>query len=246
MRIAVEAERLGYARLWLPDEGLHAHDVWVALGAIAKATTRLRIGPGITNPYTRLPKVTANAVRSLNDLSGGRAFLGIGVGGSLTLKPLGVTADRPLASVRELLDAAREMNPGMEIWLGAKGPRLLDMGAQEADGVLLSGLPLFSIDDLAARLRPAKSALYAHVCLDAAALDRARPHFTYQLTDTPDELREQLGISREDAAAGIITNQVLRQFVLIAPPTGFAIDEFVLPVNQPEGAFELMRAVAGS
>lgn len=90
VEVAVEAERLGFGRCWAYDEGLATRDVYVTLAAIAAATSTIEIGPGITNPYTRHPAQTASAVASLDELSGGRAFLGIGAGGSLTLTPLGI------------------------------------------------------------------------------------------------------------------------------------------------------------
>ena len=56
----------------------------MTLGAVAAATSRVTIGPGITNAYTRHPGVTAAGIATLDDLSGGRAALGVGAGGSLT------------------------------------------------------------------------------------------------------------------------------------------------------------------
>ena len=57
------------------------------------STDAMEIGPGITNPYTRHPAQTAAAIASLDEVSQGRAFLGIGAGGSLTLDPLGIAGD---------------------------------------------------------------------------------------------------------------------------------------------------------
>ncbi|MYA14335.1 MAG: LLM class flavin-dependent oxidoreductase, partial [Acidimicrobiaceae bacterium] len=76
VEIARFGETLGYQRCWVYDEGLAAADVYVAMTAIALATTSLEVGPGITNPYTRHAGATAGAVASLDEVSGGRAFLG--------------------------------------------------------------------------------------------------------------------------------------------------------------------------
>ncbi len=108
--LAVHAEELGFDRVWVYDEGLVTRDVFVVMSAIAAATTQIEIGPGITNPYTRHPGQTAAAIASLDELSGGRAFLGIGAGGSLTLDPLGLERRRPLTAVRETIDAARALS----------------------------------------------------------------------------------------------------------------------------------------
>ena len=90
------AEQIGFDRCWLFDEGLATRELYVTLTAIALCTERIELGPGITNPYTRHPSVAASAIASLHELSSGRAFLGLGVGGSLTLDPIGIQRDRPI------------------------------------------------------------------------------------------------------------------------------------------------------
>lgn len=163
VEIARFAETLGYRRCWVYDEGLAAADGYVAMTAIALATTSLEVGPGITNPYTRHAGVTAGAIASLDELSGGRAFLGIGAGGSLTLDPLSIDRHRPLTAVRETIDACRRLFAGeavsvdgvhvrlseasllhprasTEIWLAGRGPRMLQLGGSACDGVLVDFL----------------------------------------------------------------------------------------------------------
>ncbi len=160
VELARFAETLGYQRCWVYDEGLAASDVYVTMAAIALATTSLEVGPGITNPYTRHAGATASAVASLDELSGGRAFLGIGAGGSLTLDPLSIDRIRPLAAVRETIDACRRLfggetvsvdglhvqlsdasllhaRAGTEIWLAGRGQRMLELGGTACDGVLV-------------------------------------------------------------------------------------------------------------
>ena len=160
VELARLAETLGYERCWVYDEGLAARDVYVTMTAIAMATASLEIGPGITNPYTRHAGTTASAIASLDQLSGGRAFLGIGAGGSLTLDPLSIARDRPLTAVRETIEACRRLFAGdtvsvegshvrlseaslvharasTEIWLAGRGPRMLELGGAACDGVLV-------------------------------------------------------------------------------------------------------------
>ncbi len=160
VELARLAETLGYERCWVYDEGLAASDVYVAMTAIAVSTESLMIGPGITNPYTRHAGATASAIASLDELSGGRAFLGIGAGGSLTLDPLSIARERPLTATRETIEACRRLfagdavsvegthvrlseasllnpRPGIEIWLAGRGPRMLELGGAACDGVLV-------------------------------------------------------------------------------------------------------------
>jgi len=93
-------------------------------------------------------------------MSDGRAFLGVGAGGSLTLDPLGIERYKPLETVRQTISACRQLFAGekvdleapgfsfksaqldygrsdIEIWLAGRGPKMLDLGGSVADGVML-------------------------------------------------------------------------------------------------------------
>src|SRR5215468_12471192 len=75
-------EDLGFASLVMPDSQNLVPEVWVQLVLAAKATSRLRLGPGVTNSVTRDPAVTACAAVTLQAHSEGRALLCIGRGDS--------------------------------------------------------------------------------------------------------------------------------------------------------------------
>ncbi|MBI4279724.1 MAG: LLM class flavin-dependent oxidoreductase, partial [Armatimonadetes bacterium] len=79
---AARAEQAGFDCAWIPDSQLLWRDVWVTLSAAALATSRIALGTNVTNPLTRHPTVTACAAASLDELSGGRAIVGIGPGES--------------------------------------------------------------------------------------------------------------------------------------------------------------------
>ena len=100
-RIARMAEDLGFASLILPDSQNLAPEVWGQLMLAAQATSRIRLGPGVTNSVTRDPAVTACAALSLQVESGGRAVLGIGRGDS-AVQRIGKTQD-PVASFERYL-----------------------------------------------------------------------------------------------------------------------------------------------
>jgi alkanesulfonate monooxygenase SsuD/methylene tetrahydromethanopterin reductase-like flavin-dependent oxidoreductase (luciferase family) len=68
-------DHLGFA--W----GVPPADPWVVLAAVAQATTRIRLGTAVTPLARRRPVVVANAVATLDRLSGGRVVLGAGLGG---------------------------------------------------------------------------------------------------------------------------------------------------------------------
>ena len=174
--LARRAESLGFSRCWVYDEGLATRDVYVTMTAIAAATERIAVGPGITNPYTRHPAQTAAAIASLDEMSGGRAFLGVGAGGSLTLDPIGLARTRPLAAVREMIEAIRALFSGatvdldgevvtlrsarlgfgrseIEIWLAGRGPQILALGGAVADGVMLDFIHVDLLGEAVARVR---------------------------------------------------------------------------------------------
>ena len=79
---AKRAEQAGMAGLVVTDSQNLAGEVYVALAAAAVATDRLRLGTGVTNPVTRHPAVTAASIAAVQQLSDGRAYLGIGRGDS--------------------------------------------------------------------------------------------------------------------------------------------------------------------
>ena len=78
--MAREAERLGAGVLLLADEGID-RDIYVVFAAIASATERITLVPGITNPFSRHPVATAAALASLEELAPGRVVAGLGAGG---------------------------------------------------------------------------------------------------------------------------------------------------------------------
>ena len=79
---AVRAEELGYDGIVFVDSQNLAGDCYVAMGLAAHATSRIQLGTGVTNSYTRHAAATAAAIASVQAESGGRAHLGIGRGDS--------------------------------------------------------------------------------------------------------------------------------------------------------------------
>ena len=97
IRWARAADNAGYDSVWVGDSHLIWRELYVLLGAVAVTTAKVKLGPCVTNPFTRHPTVTAAAIATLHDLSGRRALLGLGAGDS-ALKNLG----KKSASLRSL------------------------------------------------------------------------------------------------------------------------------------------------
>ena len=104
------SEELRYRCLWYTDLRF-AHDCFVGLAAIAARTGRIRLGPGVVDPYSRHPSAIASAIATLDEMSGGRAILGLGVGGQ-GLSQLGIEHRLPVAAIREAVQMIRRLLEG--------------------------------------------------------------------------------------------------------------------------------------
>ena len=79
-QIVARAEELGFDGAWFYDTQMLSADVFVAMGACAVKTSRIRLGTGVLIPTNRIAPVTANAFASLNQLALGRIDFGVGTG----------------------------------------------------------------------------------------------------------------------------------------------------------------------
>jgi 5,10-methylenetetrahydromethanopterin reductase len=79
-RVVKRAEELGYARAWFYDTQLLNADMFVAMGAAAVQTSRIRLATGVLIPSNRIAPVAASALASLNALAPGRIDFGISTG----------------------------------------------------------------------------------------------------------------------------------------------------------------------
>jgi 5,10-methylenetetrahydromethanopterin reductase len=104
------AEGTGYDDLWLADERFF-REVYASLTLCALRTRRLRLGPCVTDPYSRHPALTAMAIATLDEISHGRAVLGIGAGVS-GFRELGVDASRSAVAIREAIELIRRLLAG--------------------------------------------------------------------------------------------------------------------------------------
>jgi len=266
-QLAAEAERLGYRRCWVYDEGLTTRDVYVTLTAVAAATNTIKIGPGITNPFTRHPAVTANAVASLDEYSNGRAFLGLGAGGGLTLDPLAIRRVRPLTAVAEMVGATRRLWQGsavdlagrtldlhaatmtyaradIEVHLAGRGPKMIELASRVADGFYLSYIHKDfigpTIDALRAGPTNSMTITYStRIVTNDSDFEAARRDLTFRLPDSPPEVHERLGIGPNDIAA-------LREALASGGPSAAAhlvreewVNPFVISGTRPQCGAEL-------
>jgi probable F420-dependent oxidoreductase len=148
------AEAAGFDYGWLFDSHVLWREPYPLLTLMAEHTTRLRLGTCVTNPGTREPSVTASALATLDEVSGGRMDLGIGRGDSAR-RVLGKTpitlanTEEAIRVIRDLVEGRAVVYEGTElqlpwvgrwklpVWLAGYGPLALQMTGRIADGVIL-------------------------------------------------------------------------------------------------------------
>lgn len=79
-KLAKRAEELGFSHAWFYDTQMLSADCFVAMGAAAVNTNRIRLGTGVLVPSNRIAPVAANALATLNQLAPGRIDFGVGTG----------------------------------------------------------------------------------------------------------------------------------------------------------------------
>jgi len=150
------AEDAGFGNIWITDH-YNNRDVWTTLAVLSLLTNKISLGTGVTNPYTRNAAITASSIASINELSGGRAILGIGPGDKATFDKMGIDWDKPLSRVRETVLAIRAFlakeqvsqagfkgaqmsftTSKIPIYIGAQGPKMLELAGAISDGVLIN------------------------------------------------------------------------------------------------------------
>jgi probable F420-dependent oxidoreductase len=154
IELAKLGESLGFDYLWLFDSHVLWRDPYPLLTLIAEHTETLRLGTCVTNPGTREPSVTASALATLDELSGGRMDLGIGRGDSarrvLGKPPITMAnTEEAITVIRDLVAGRPVTYEGTElqltwsgkwtlpVWIAGYGPMALAMTGRIADGVIL-------------------------------------------------------------------------------------------------------------
>lgn len=149
------AEDQGFEYAWITDH-YDNKNVYVTLGQVAAGTETIKIGPGVTNPYVRNPAITASAIATIDELSNGRATLGIGPGDKAAFDALGIEWTKPVSTLKEsiaimetllskgktetgaVLKGVKAVQEKVPIYMGAQGPMMLKTAGEISDGVLIN------------------------------------------------------------------------------------------------------------
>ena len=154
------AEELGYESVYLTHTA--GREPFTVLTAYALNTSRIRLGTGVTPIYTRVPANMAQTAATLDDLSGGRHTLGVGVSHRPVVEGwFGQTIDKPVREMREYVAIVRAIlrgedppsdgekwrsgfrlggldpRPDLPVYIAALSPAMLRAAGEIADGVIL-------------------------------------------------------------------------------------------------------------
>ncbi|MDE0171492.1 MAG: LLM class flavin-dependent oxidoreductase [bacterium] len=174
--LSTRMEELGYESVWV-CETRTARDAISVMGAISYATSRIKIGSGVVNSWTRPASLMSLTFATLDELAPDRMLLGIGAYWDPLAWKQGIDRRRPVKQMREYIEVTRrllaletvtfegelvavrdlrlDLGHGVArtpkrvpIYVGATGPQMLALSGELADGVMLNGFTsLTYLDD---------------------------------------------------------------------------------------------------
>ncbi|HKS85251.1 MAG TPA: LLM class flavin-dependent oxidoreductase [Pseudolabrys sp.] len=161
--LAQAADAAGLAGVWFAENAF-ARGILPAAAACAMATKNVRINAGVFNPYSRHPTMMAMEIGALDELSNGRASLGIGAGIIAATEKMGLNAEKPAPALRDTLIILRALLQNREvdysgnafsakkiklnyrvrndipIYLAGRGNVTVKLAGELADGLLISNM----------------------------------------------------------------------------------------------------------
>jgi 5,10-methylenetetrahydromethanopterin reductase len=161
------AEARGFEAVWQAESRL-VRDAIVPMAAFAATTSRIKVGSGVINNWTRNAAVIAATFLTLDDLAPDRIICGIGAWWDPLASKVGINRDKPLLAMREVVTVVRDLlarrrvtfhgefvhltdveldvvhgrkEPrNVPIYIGATGPQMMALTGEIADGVVLNYL----------------------------------------------------------------------------------------------------------
>lgn len=181
------AEEKGFEAVWQAESRL-VRDAIVPMAAFASHTTRLKVGSGVTNNWTRNVGLLAATFLTLDDLAPDRILCGIGAWWDPLASKVGIRRRKPLQAMRETVEVLRPLlrlenvtyhgefhqvtdiqldvvhgrkEPrNVPIYIGATGMKMMELTGEIADGVVLNYLvsPQYNLEAMDALERGARNA----------------------------------------------------------------------------------------
>jgi 5,10-methylenetetrahydromethanopterin reductase len=161
IELAQLADEIGMESIWMSDH-LCFRDSLTTSMALLTSTGHIKVAPAPMSPYTRQPIISAMSIATLEEFAPGRVIASPGTGNAAALKEAGIESPRPLKTMREYVEILRRLLSGetvnfqgevlqvngakmgfvpsrpIKMYLTAVRPRMLQLGGEIGDGVLLS------------------------------------------------------------------------------------------------------------
>jgi 5,10-methylenetetrahydromethanopterin reductase len=260
MAYAAYAEERGFEAVWQAESRL-VREATVPMAAYAAVTERIRIGSGVVNNWTRNVGLLAATFSTLDDLAPGRVILGIGAWWDPLATKVGIDRRHPLGAMRETVEVTRRLlamervtfhgdfvdvddieidivhgdrSPKqVPIYIGATGPKMLELTGEIADGVVLNYM-----------VSPA----YGRQAMEALEAGAARAGRRLEDLDRPQLIVCSLDEDRESALdrARELLTQYLGQQPHIMKASGVdpaLIEKIGRVLTWPAGPEEIRRAM---
>jgi 5,10-methylenetetrahydromethanopterin reductase len=161
------AEDKGFEAVWQADSRL-VRDATIPMAAFAATTSRIKVGAGVVDIWSRNPARLASTFATLDDLAPGRILLGLGAWWDPLAAKVGIERSKPLTAMREVVTTVRSLLAGervtfhgrhvdldgveldymyqergpkdVPVYIGATGMRMMELAGEIADGVVLNYL----------------------------------------------------------------------------------------------------------
>src|SRR6266478_5142723 len=161
IELARLADEIGKESIWMSDH-LCFRDSLTTSMALLASTQTIKVAPAPMSPYSRYPIISAMSIATMEEFAPGRVIASPGTGNAAALKEAGIESPRPLKTMREYVDILRRLLRGdtvhfqgdmfqvngakmgfvpstpIPLYLTAVRPKMLQLGGEIGDGVLLS------------------------------------------------------------------------------------------------------------
>ena len=231
--IAQNADSLGAGSIWIGEDIALGQEPFVLTARALLQSHHVRVGTGIIPVTVHNISTLARTGVTLNEIGRGRFTFGLGVGGIQDLEKQGIHIKKPVTELRKSLNTLRMLWAGetidtssevfslrgfnlekddpsrVPIFLGVRGPQMLKLAGNMADGVILSGpfdylqYAIRTVDDAAKEAGRKKRDVEKVVWVPTIPTFRgieekvARIVVALVIADTPDAVLDMLTIDRE-------------------------------------------------
>ena len=269
---ARSAEEAGADWLTVSDNSSW-RDTWMMATLAAQVTESIKIGPGVTNPFLRHRYHTVAALATLHELSGGRAMMGVGAGGSALTDSGAVDRRSAPAQVTDLIALLRAVTagsplneetgfkldmdlPDTPVLVAGRKDGMLRCAGASGDWALVWRIPLSDLDRTVGVIRDGarqagrRSGPDIVWCPLVAWDDRIRPFLrtatVYSALESPPDLFDRWGLDAEKRAeirAAVASGGTPAAAALVPDSV---VDDIVLPDPDPASVAEIGRTIGAT